>query len=828
MKLYSGSTAQLFEDTARNQIAGKLVQAFLTHFGRRPGDAEIASWQNSLRALTLTFQRSKLNDHGVLLEYKLPLTSKRLDCLICGHDQPGRQQAVIIELKQWDSCEESYGENLMQTWVGGAIRDVLHPSAQALGYRQFLEDGHTAFHEGEMPVSLSACAFLHNYTPVANDTLYLPRYEQVLSEAPSFSASHAEELSEFLESRLRGGDGMPVLQRIEEGKYRASKKLMEHVARVIQGLPQYVLLDEQQIVHSKVLALAKRGFHDARKTVVIVQGGPGTGKSVIALNLMSSLMGSGYNSHYATGSKAFTETLRNVVGKRSSAQFKYFNSYAEAEVDAIDVLICDESHRIRTTSVDRFTPKDRRSGLPQVDELIRASKVSLFFVDDRQAVRPGEIGSSGYIRAAAEAQICQVLDYELHAQFRCAGSDAFLEWLNNTLGIERTASTLLQASEGFDFRIVESPEELERLILERARGGESARLTAGFCWPWSDPDKHDHLANDVVIGNFARPWNAKSSAGRLAPGIPKENLWANDPGGLHQIGCVYTAQGFEFDYVGVIFGTDLTYDLDRQAWVGNPAASKDKAVKRADGDFISLVKNTYRVLLSRGLKGCYVHFLDKDTERFFRSRIGTPFEEIEGAAEAQKQTHRLATEAKPSKRPLPFERVPLEQLRPFENALPVFDIRAAAGGFTEFQALTLSTESGLEGLGAIDWVAIPDDFRTGPGRFLMQVVGESMNRRIPNGSWCLFRASPAGDRGGKVVLAELRDMADPELGGRYTVKLYRSEKAASEDGEWSHERIVLSPDSDRGGYEAIEFAPEDEGKVRIVAELVAVVPTEKP
>ena len=179
-------------------------------------------------------------------------------------------------------------------------------------------------------------------------------------------------------------------------------------------------------------------------------------------------------------------------------------------------------------------------------------------------------------------------------------------------------------------------------------------------------------------------------------------------------------------------------------------------------------------------------------------------------------------------RPLPFERVPIEQLRPFENALPVFDIRAAAGGFTEFQTLTLSTESGLEGLGAIDWVAIPEDFRTGPDRFLMQVVGESMNRRIPNGSWCLFRASPAGSRAGKVVLAELRDMADPELGGRYTVKLYRSEKATSEDGEWRHARIVLSPDSDRGGYEAIELVQEDEGRVRIVAELVAVVPTERP
>jgi len=819
MRLYSGSTMQLIEDTARNQIDGKLVRAYFDHFGFRPSESEVRSWRNSLRALTLAFHSSKLEDHGVLLEYKLPLTSKRLDCLVCGHENSGKPQAVIIELKQWETCEESDGDDLMQTWVGGAIRDVLHPSAQAANYRYYLEDGHTAFHEGESPVGLSACAYLHNYTPVADDTLFRPRYQRVLSEAPSFTASHTEEFSSFLAERLRGGDGLPVLRRIEDGKYRASKRLMDHVAKVIQGLPQYVLLDEQLVVHSKVLALARSGFHDAKKTVLIVHGGPGTGKSVIALNLMSSLLAEGFNSHYATGSKAFTETLRNVVGKRSQVQFKYFNSYPEAQRDEVDVLICDESHRIRKTSVDRFTPKDRRSGLPQVQELIRAAKVGVYFVDDRQVVRPGEIGSSDYIRQQAEELGCRVLDYELHAQFRCAGSDQFVEWVNNTLGIERTPSSILQDTESFDFRICDSPEQLEKLIQARAREGASARLTAGFCWPWSAPDRDGRLLDDVVIGAFARPWNAKSSAGRLAPGIPKENLWAHDPAGIHQIGCVYTAQGFEFDYVGVIFGRDLTYDLDRQAWVGHPEVSHDKVVKGAKDDFVALVKNTYRVLLSRGLKGCYVYFEDKATEQFFRSRIGTSTEAIELTVD----TPVARTEATPLAQTLPFEQVRREELRPFENALPVFDLRAAAGSFSEFQAVIESDDPVREGAGAIDWVVPPESIRPSRGLFLMQVVGESMNRRIPSGTWCLFRATPGGSRAGKIVLVELREGEDPGLGGRYTVKRYRSEKVPAEDDGWKHERIVLSPESDRGGFEAIVLSPGDADRVRLVAELVATV-----
>lgn len=628
MRLYSGSSQQFIEDTVRNQIAGKLKLAFFDHFRYEPPESEVRSWQNSLRAMGSMVEHSSLLDHGVLLEYQLPLSSRRLDCLLAGHDGDGQPSAVVVELKQWEGCEDAEGENEVITWLGGGEREVLHPSVQVDRYRMYLEDTHPAFYEDPDPVALHACAYLHNHNPETGDPLFAPKFEPILATSPAFTADDFDVMSSFLRQRLEGGQGLAVLPRVEENRYRPSKKLMDHVGHVIKGNSEYVLLDEQLVVYDKVLARARRGFHGRKATALLVRGGPGTGKSVIALNLMADLLLKGYNAHYATGSRAFTGTLRKIIGPRGGIQFKYFNSYQGAEPNAVDVLICDESHRIRETSHSRFTPKADRTGLPQIGELLDAGKVGVFFVDDLQVVRPGEIGSSAYIREEAEKRDCEVLEYELEAQFRCAGSDAFVNWVNNTLGVARTATVLWEGNENFDFRIFPDPQSLEEAIRRRANEGNTARLTAGFCWPWSKKPLADGtLENDVQIGSYQRPWNARPEATRLASGIPKANLWAHESGGLDQIGCVYTAQGFEFDYVGVILGRDLRYDFDSQAWIGDKLESGDPVVKRAK-NFADLIKNTYRVLLSRGMKGCYVYFQDKDTERFFRSRMETALVEM--------------------------------------------------------------------------------------------------------------------------------------------------------------------------------------------------------
>ncbi len=620
MRLYAGMTSQFVEDSTRNQIAEKLKHSFFLNFRYEPSPSEIKSWQNSLRAFSQVLSSSQLLDHGIILEYQIPLTSLRLDAMVSGLDAGKRPNAVIVELKQWDQTKTSAGDNEVLTYVGGREREVLHPSVQAGRYRTFLEDVHTVFHEEADPVQLSACSYLHNYPFDKADPIFAEKFTQALADVPLFSMDDVQEMRGFLQAKLAGGQGAGVLNRIEGSQYRPSRKLMQHVASVVKDKSEYVLLDEQLIVYDKVVTLATDKFHHKRKVAIIVKGGPGTGKSVIALNVMADLLRRDYNAQYATGSKAFNQTLRKIIGARGSQQFKSTHEYGKAERDTVDVIITDEAHRIREYTMIPYKPKNT---ITQTEEILNAARISVFFIDDVQVVRPGEIGSAKYLRDMAQKLGHEVFDYELDVQFRCAGSEGFINWIDNTLGIRRTVNVMWSGDENFDFKVFKTPQDLDDAIREKVVEGRSARMTAGFCWEWTDPMPDGSLPNDIAIGEYQRPWNAKPDAGKLAPGIPKAPLWANDPGGVDQVGCIYTAQGFEFDYVGVIVGRDIVFDFQTSEWVGNKDQSHDGAVKRRtkDEEFIALVKNTYRVLMTRGMKGCYVCFLDKETEAFFRSRI---------------------------------------------------------------------------------------------------------------------------------------------------------------------------------------------------------------
>ncbi|MFO7461993.1 MAG: DNA/RNA helicase domain-containing protein [Desulfatiglandales bacterium] len=760
MRLYAGTSTQFITDTVHNQIAEKLKDAFFNQYRFNSSQGEIQSWRNSLRAMAQVLQYADLEDHGVLLEYQLPLTSLRLDCMITGRDQEKRDNAVMVELKQWEACGPAEGENEVLTWVGGAQREVLHPSAQVGRYSMYLQDNHTAFHEGE-PVGLTACTYLHNYFLDHQDILLSGKFKSLLESFPLFSGDDVDRLANYLLGKLSKGEGLDVLKRIEDGKYRPSRKLMQHVANVIKGKSEYVLLDEQLVAYDSVFASARKGFHERRKSTIIIRGGPGTGKSVIAINLMADLLKQGFNAQYATGSRAFTETLRKAIGVRGAIQFKYFNSYVSAPYNAVDVLICDESHRIRKTSDNRFTRREERSKYPQVEELIKAAKVVVFLVDDRQIVRPGEIGSSEYIIEHAERLNCDIKDYDIKVQFRCMGSEAFVSWVNNSLGIERTPHILWNGEEGFDFRIFPSPHSLEAAIREKTTEGYSARLTAGFCWNWSrSPNADGTLKEDVVIGDYRRPWNARPESSRLAKGVPKATLWAYEPGGIEQIGCIYTAQGFEFDYVGVIFGNDLVYDYSKQDWSGLPGNSRDSEVRRGAGRFTDLVKNTYRVLLSRGMKGCYVYFMDRDTERFIRSR----------------------TENLPAQEPEKVIPSKVVDLRPYINSLPLFDLRAAANPRFSLIDGFLPDESNF-GWVHLEGGPFPKD------RFLVRIEGDSMEPGIPEGSMCLFKKDPGGSRNGKTVLCRIAEYGGSPVA---VVKRYSSLRHPNGDSPGEAEKIVLS------------------------------------
>jgi hypothetical protein len=357
VQLYAGSTAEFISDAVQHRVAEKLGESYYEYFRFRASASEFASWQNSLTALTSHLQYADLHDGGIALELQLPLTSARLDAILTGHDAAGRERAVIVELKQWTSAQPAGIDDCVLTFLGGKLREVPHPSVQVANYRRYLGDMNSAFYDERGAVLLDACSWLHNLDAASRARLRGPEFETAVAAAPLFTGHDAEPFRSFLRERLAAGRGVPVLARVTGGRYAPSKKLLEHTARAIAGESAYTLLDDQIVAFQSVMTLARKGLRSkAERAVVVVKGGPGTGKSVLAVNLMGELLKEGKNVQHATGSKAFTENLRKVLGARSRPLLQYFNSYGAADPGAVDVLVCDESHRIPRPA----TPSTRR------------------------------------------------------------------------------------------------------------------------------------------------------------------------------------------------------------------------------------------------------------------------------------------------------------------------------------------------------------------------------------------------------------------------------------------------------------------------------------
>jgi hypothetical protein len=620
--LYQGTSERFIADATQALLANLLSDRFFDEFRYRPAPSEVTSWRNSLAAMANVLQLADLRDQGVLVELKLPLSSKRLDVMVTGSNPTTGDAAVVVELKQWTDVGKSNITDCVTVDYGGRPRDVLHPSRQVERYQRYLLDTHPAFSD-DPAIALDACAYLHFAQHDPTSPLYHADFATLLGTNPSFAGDRTSEFASYLDARVAGPDeGSAILDRVAATAFRPHKRLLDHVARVIRNEPVFTLLDEQQVAYNAIMDSVRGAGQNQQKVAFIVAGGPGTGKSVIAVNLVAELSALGLRTLHVTGSKAFTENLRKIVGTRAGAMFKYFRDTANVD-EPLDVVILDEALRIRSISTSRFTPAKARTGKAQIDDILDASRVTVFFIDDMQVVRPGEVGSTDLIREAAAKRSLAVQEFELEAQFRSNGSDSFIKWVDNTLEMDRNPQVLWPADDEFDFRVVGSVKELDTLIRGRAGEGATARLVAGFCWQWSDPDAAGELEPDVRVGDWSMPWNARAEAGRLAPGIPKSDFWASDPRGIEQVGCVYTAQGFEFDYVGVIFGPDLVYRTLDGGWVGQRDQSHDRIVRSGvtEQQFTDFVKSTYRVLLTRGLRGCYVYFMDAPTRDFVLSRI---------------------------------------------------------------------------------------------------------------------------------------------------------------------------------------------------------------
>lgn len=623
MIIYSNTTKDFIADILENTLTDKMSDNFIQRFGKKPGARELVSWQNSLPFIRNLIDLAGLTDNMIALEYEVPYNQNRIDCLLFGKGLDSSSNIVLIELKQWSTVKALDDEgNFVETYTGGNDRVVAHPSQQAKGYHNYLQ-GFISEFEAQPPLLLFSCAYCHNYVKDSTTGLFDPIYEKIISEYPIYVKEDVKALADKIKHLLSIGDGFEIFNRFMRSPIRPSKKLLDNVAKIVKNEVVFSLLNEQLVAKNLIWSKVRKATSKNEKSVIIVHGGPGTGKSVIAINILAESAQRNKKVFYGCKSKPFIEGLKKLVGREGELLFSNLYRFLPSKIapNELDLLLIDEAHRIEKISNHRYTKVEDKSDLPQIEQLIVCSKTSVFFIDDKQNVRSQEIGSSQLIRDAALKYNCSLSEVVLETQYRCMGSNDYLLWLESTLGYT-DEKRLLSKNEIFDFKIFDSPQEIIEILNQKeAEKVNSARMVAGFCWPWSKQlDPNGDLVKDVAIGDFAMPWETH---GDITPpkGYVKWYEWAYKPEGIKQVGCIYTAQGFEFDYIGVIIGDDLIYDEQTDSIKADINATKDPTLKKSKENFEMHVKNIYRTLLSRGMKGCYVYFTNKETEQFFKTRF---------------------------------------------------------------------------------------------------------------------------------------------------------------------------------------------------------------
>lgn len=613
MIVYEATAKKFISDVDSNQILTEIEKAFQDKLGRGIPPSEVSAYTNSLPHMERVVRRSNVaEDCGILIEYKIPLTNFRIDFVIAGTDAQGNKNFVIVELKQWQKAIVAEGDGLVESYTGSGQRIVTHPSYQALRYKDFISDFNEVIYGGA--VKAYSCAYLHNYPTKEPEPLLDSKYEKVIQGSPIYFRDDQSKLEAYLAKYVKHGKGMNILYEINNGKIRPSKKLIDHVSSMFEGNQNYILLDEQKVAFETARSIANK----KEKSVVIIKGGPGTGKSVISVNLVSSLLKDGLNAIFVAPNSSFRDALIKRLTREHPAQrikniFKGSAAFYDSNENEFDVLVVDEAHRLKKRGAFMY------QGQNQVDDVIKASKTSIFFIDDDQAVRPEDIGTVKELKKIAQLNDAKIYEMELTAQFRCAGAEGYINWINDVLQIKETANYDGWDKKSFDFKIFDNPNDLREAINKKSKQNNAARILAGYAWEWTSASagNNDGEVKDVVIPefDFSMPWNSRKIG----------TTWAIDDRGIEQVGCIHTSQGLEFDYVGVIVGDDLSFNNEQKVFSTDYKKYKDKTGKKGlqekPEELNRLVRNIYKVLMTRGMKGCYIYFTDKETEKYFKSRL---------------------------------------------------------------------------------------------------------------------------------------------------------------------------------------------------------------
>ncbi|MCL2785663.1 MAG: DUF2075 domain-containing protein [Methanomassiliicoccaceae archaeon] len=623
MIIYENTKKGFSHDILEGMIEKRITEAIYEKTGRTTARSEIRSWMNSLEYMDNVLNDDDIpNNSGIAIEYNIPFSSKRVDMIISGLDEREKPVAVIVELKQWESADKVEGEDgIVRTFLGGGLNRTTHPSYQAWSYAKTISNFNRNVQE--IPITLSPCAFLHNYVVIdGNDPLTDPQYREYTDQAPVFTRRDKVKLREFIKRYIRHGDNKGTLYLIDNGELRPSKSLQDSLVRMLEGNEEFVMLDSQKVVLEKILRAAKDSKRDGSKRVLIVEGGPGTGKSVLAVNALVKMTAEGLVATYVTKNQAprhvYSTKLKGTrIPGATDNMFRGSGGFYKAEENVFDAILADEAHRLNEKS-----GLYQNLGENQIKEIINASKFTVFFIDESQRVTLKDIGTIDNILSAAGEAGAEVIGIdELDSQFRCGGSDGYMAWLDDVLGIKETAN-FDRIDNSYDIRIFRDPNELLMAIKEKNIVRNRSRMVAGYCWNWISEGKNRSDVHDITIPEFGfgMSWNLGST-----------NTWAIDPDSVKEAGCIHTCQGLEFDYVGVIMGDDLRYENGEIVTDHMKRARTDQSLRGLRTEYPnskeaavaadSIIKNTYRTLMSRGMEGCYVFCTDERLGEYLEERI---------------------------------------------------------------------------------------------------------------------------------------------------------------------------------------------------------------
>lgn len=613
MIIYSGSKQQFCLDVIYNQIADKVIEKLRNARINGGAEAEYRAFQNSLNFMKNVIDVPEIpDDVEIAIEYQIPRTSKRVDFMICGTDYQNRDNVIVVELKQWDKVEKIDDEMLhsVKAYTGGAVRMVSHPSYQAYSYSVFIKNSSEMVQDKQ--IQIIPCAYLHNYLPQYVDQLNDNIFKTWYDEAPFFIKNQVVDIRDFIKKYInkKSSDG-DLLYKIDNGRIKPSKALQDCLVSLMKGRKEFMLLDEQATAYDICIKTMNQCLKDLKKRTIVIQGGPGTGKSVLAVNLLKQFITQGINASYVTKNSAPREAYLKLLSKSDlkkeiniKALFRSPFGLSNSQPNFYDCLIVDEAHRLVKQMYRDFY------GENQVKECINASLLTIFLIDEDQRITTKDIGSIDEIEKWAKLLQSRVIineDTKLTSQFRCNGSDQYIQFLNNLLQIGEFV--YLDLSDlNFDIKLFDNPNKMRDVLREQNQINNKARMVAGYCYDWDV--KNNRGEYDIYLEDeFKARWN-----------LENDKIWAINPSSFEEVGCIHTAQGLEFDYVGVLIGQDLRYDeINSRIIIDKSKISKDdktSGIKSSNEILASqLIKNTYKTLLTRGQKGCYIYCEDKSLLR---------------------------------------------------------------------------------------------------------------------------------------------------------------------------------------------------------------------